>query len=376
MYPLEYYKEWGPWSPDAGRYRSGYKQAKPYNLMCPMENFYSYSSENSTDTGGRLVDVRATFEPYAEYAGDSQLFVKTSNQAYKRLVDQLGDASSLGATLTAERRETWGMVVNIVGRALSAARNVRKLRLAEAARDLGLPYRERVVKKRRSVRQPNGRRRIITTRQTRIVFPNGREAAKNVASGWLLFSYGIAPLMGDIKASMDTLNSDFPFHRIRGAARMKTSRVVDSSEWYKLDRHLYELEVSVSQGVDVRVKNPNTFLAGRLGLVNPAQWALEAIPLSFVVDWFSNLSDVVSSMTDFVGLETSRPCVNTVETRHQNKHINVYGSWYGHADWHQVWKRRELSLVPPRLVFAYERFQWQRGLNAISLLIGALPRRK
>lgn len=376
MLPLTRYSVTDIWTPEVGVRRSGERQARPYNLICEMEHFRAWINSGFNTVTGERGDCRPTFEPYAQYAGDSNCYAKATNLAYKRLVDQLGDSASLGATLTAERRETFSMLTTLLIKGVTAARQIRKFRFAEAARTLGIPYRERTVKKRYRVRQPNGRKRTITVKRQEFSLPNGRTVAKTAASGWLLFSYGIKPLMSDCHAAAESLVSPFPWMRIRGRGRAQTSKThrydqgTSYSSW-----HTFGLEYKVTQGVDIRISNPNTYLANRLGLVNPAQWALEAIPLSFVVDWASNLSDVVMSMTDFVGLELSRACVNTVEIRHQVQEGPFYPGRQG-SDWTQKWNRRSRELRLPTLVFAYERFQWQRAANAISLLVGFLPTRK
>lgn len=117
----------------------------------------------------------------------------------------------------------------------------------------------------------------------------------------------------------------------------------------------------------VTVNNPNAHLANQLGLLNPIQWINEAIPLSFVVDWFSNLSQVISQLTDFVGLDVIKP----ITTRRFTGTEGVSHSG-GSSEKKFFVHKRKLEIPTAKLQFAYERFSWQRGLNAISLLIGAI----
>lgn len=184
-----------------------------------------------------------------------------------------------------------------------------------------------------------------------------------------MYSYGVKPLASDIYNGMDVLQREFPWKRIFGYAT-ETGVVVNKP--YPSQNDSYKTTLSVRQSVDVRVKNPNLWLMNRLGLVNPLQWAVEGIPLSFIVDWFSNLSEVVNSLTDFVGLETSNPCVNRLAVQ-EASFIRSYSvnDW---INWKRTWRdrRRELTLTPPKFRVAYERFQWQRGANAISLLLQVL----
>lgn len=290
-----------------------------------------------------------------------------SNLAYERMVGQLGDASQLGATVTAEGRKTWHMVVSVVSRCLRAARSVRKLQFGAAARDLGLPYHERDVVIRRRVRLPNGKYRTFKIRRKEFQWHEGKWYAAEIGSGWLMYSYGVKPLMQDIYNGLDFLQRPFPYTRVQGGAKGyftvpdRHNRPGIQTNWIS--------EYSVKQSVDVRVANSNLWLCNRLGLVNPLQWAWEAVPFSFVVDWFSNVGEVINSASDFAGLEISEPCTNI------RWHLieNVSNRWssndYVSYKLHRIERSRSLSLTLPKLRFAYERFQWQRGANAISLLL-------
>jgi hypothetical protein len=104
-------------------------------------------------------------------------------------------------------------------------------------------------------------------------------------------------------------------------------------------------------------------------LINPAQWFLEGVKLSFVVEWFSNLSQIVNHMTDFVGLKIDRPVTTSKSSVTHSEFYPDYG--YGSSRRRTIWKRN-LEVPQARLRFAYERFSWQRGLNAISLLVQGL----
>lgn len=108
-----------------------------------------------------------------------------------------------------------------------------------------------------------------------------------------------------------------------------------------------------------------------MGLINPVQWMNEAIPFSFVVDWFSNLSQIISQMTDFVGLDVLDPCTVCVAVGTEERVPLQTTTWPYKKE--QTQFERTLSIPTAKLVFAYERFEWRRGLNAISLLVGFLP---
>lgn len=76
------------------------------------------------------------------------------------------------------------------------------------------------------------------------------------------------------------------------------------------------------------VSNPNLFLAENLGLVNPFLVAWDLIPWSFVVGMFVNVSALLSSLTDelgltFTSLSTTRT-VNATVTSFQSQYATLW----------------------------------------------------
>lgn len=340
---------------------SGYRQRQPYNVPT------KYSSVEYSGSGFTNAD---SWSWSAVSYGD-----RATNAARAELVNKLGDSSSFGATLTAELRETRNLVVGGITKLLSAARAVKKLHFFEAATLLGLPYREKLVRRVHtryevvSRRNGLGRRRVrhrVVTYQTKIDWGTGRLHAKTLANGWLMWSYGVKPLATDIQNAMHVLTRELPTTRVTGRGRQVTTW--SSNQGSGVDVHCHA-EVRVKCQAYVRIKNPNLWLANQLGLVNPVQWANEAVPFSFVIDWFSNLSQVISQMTDFVGLDVLDPCTVTlaIGREHRIHPSEPYQKQH-------IQMSRSLSIPTAKLVFAYERFYWQRGLNAISLLVGLLPK--
>lgn len=340
---------------------SGYRQRQPYNVPT---RYYSteYSGSGFTDAD--------SWSWLATGYGD-----RAANQARAEFVNKLGDSSSFGATLTAELRETQNLVVGGITKLLKAARAVKKLHFVEAASLLGLPYREKLVRRVHtryevvSKRNGLGRRRVrhrVVTYQAKMDWGTGRLHAKTLASGWLMWSYGVKPLATDVHNAMQVLTRELPTTKVKGRGRHVTEW---SNRYSSVVRVYCRAEVRVKCQAYVRANNPNLWLANQLGLINPVQWVNEAVPFSFVLDWFSNLSQVISQLTDFVGLDVLDPCTVTLaigkermqhpDTPYQKQHVVMI---------------RSLNIPTAKLVFAYERFSWQRALNAISLLVGFLPK--
>lgn len=332
----------------------------------------------STVPGWGQANTQPTFESMA-----GARLVYASNRSYAKLVGELGDASQLGSTLTAEGREALGMLTSITFRAIKAARAVRKLRFDVVARELGLPIHESVKVVRRTViakRLANGKKiyRTFRIRKTYFDYGTGREYLKTVANGWLMYNYGIKPLMGDIYNSIEVLQRPSPYHRISGKATEEWRTHSYTSSRIGSTSTTSNCRCTVKQSVEVSVINPNLWLANRLGLINPAQWIWEAIPFSFVIDWFGNVESVIMSMTDFTGLQTHDPVVNQHGFRSGGGYvINIYDkpSTWSEASGYDRYCRRTTGLVLPRLKFRYERLGWRRAANAISILVGLLKGR-
>lgn len=354
----------------------GFRQARPYDRPLPFvldvhERLFGPVDATSWGYGP---------PPYSSYPEPvDKAYRMARNAAYEKLVSRLGDSSSFGATLTAELRETWGMLTGTTLRILSAAKSIKRLRFANAAAELGIPYFERDRKVRvgwkhtrvlRRGRWRKERRGVYTTR-TYMQFGTYKEIEKSLAGGWLMWSYGVKPLASDLYNAMDHWGREQPYgKRVSGQGQGEAS--YDLGQYGSIGT--FSAKIGVICIARVSVNNAQLWNANKLGLVNPAQWILEAIPFSFIVDWFSNLSSVIMSFTDLVGLkiEDAVTCEKHWITETSVRDPNF--PWPVTATGKKRFRFQRLpGLITPELVFTYERFSWQRGLNAISLLVGFKP---
>lgn len=103
------------------------------------------------------------------------------------------------------------------------------------------------------------------------------------------------------------------------------------------------------------------------GLLNPAQTALELIPFSWLAGWFMNLSDVLGSLTDTVGLKFENGWV-AEKTQCRTIYTCVKKSNkvpYGFRDyWNLEFQRRLFSELPA------PTFEWKLP-NGLSVTRGA-----
>lgn len=288
---------------------------------------------------------------------DSPLRDVVSNKARERLVAQLGDVAQLGASIAAEWRGSVDMISKRAIQIAKFANSLRKGRLGDAAAILNVD-----AKRRRSIEASMRRKGITRLSRRRIV-------VRDFGSAWLEYSYGWGPLVQDIYTASQVIEKPPRNLTIKGRASQETERKLNLGGTWLEDKWVHK----VSMIVDVEPKSHNTHLANQLGLTNPASWLLEGIPFSFVLDWFSNLSQWVSQLTDFVGLTLLQPMTTHNVTYEMRAGYVYWGNKYPAFDdkgFHRM--KREPGIPPVRLVIGLEPVNWKRGLNAISLLTQAL----
>lgn len=329
--------------------RRGFNQAFPYNIDSSVYVDVGRTLKGTTDASS-----------WAVTPSDSRFAVEATNAARSKFVEKLGQSSQFGSTLTTELASSWGTVSGSITNALLAANAVRRGQLLQAGQILG--FSPPIVRKKIARTRRKGRKPIFRLYWQ---MPGGKLVAKSLGNKWLWYSYGVRPLIDDIHNGMDVLTRPTP------SEYLEVSATRSGRDGYigQYSNYVWIYKSSIRIRAKVRVSNPNLWLANQLGLINPVQWFLEGVKLSFVVDWFSNLSQIVNQMTDFAGLEITEPL-----TISKSSVIDDFSTWprYSHEIKERTIYQRALSIPEARLVFSYERFSWQRGLNAISLLVGCL----
>jgi hypothetical protein len=264
--------------------------------------------------------------------------------AYDRLVGQIREMASLGATL-AEAKQSYSMIERRGLQLLRFARAIRRFDIPEAMRSLDLSG------------QPPRRAKE-------------RVKARDEAGLILEFSFGWFPLVGDIFTAVEALNEPLKRVRVTGSASAKGSVLAANwppTMWDAAPRWDYDL-LKVKYGASVFVSNPHVGLLTQLGLVNPATIVWETIPFSFVVDWFVNVEQFLAQGTDFWGL-TLQDAYTTKFAK--GKCLRQWGSGYsGSYSLFDVARvSRVLGIDKPGIGLRQAKaWGWRRGLNAISLL--------
>jgi len=213
---------------------------------------------------------------------------------------------------------------------------------------------------------------------------NKKARSKDAAGLWLEAHFGWQPAVDDVGAAVNTMQkADFGKKHVRIHVRNDFSsswRINDISGpgTGTFERHTEEGKAVVTMAADIRVSNPNAYLANQMGFVNPSSVAWEAVPYSFVVDWFANVGQCLSAMTDFVGLDVTSPRTTTFQSVSYGK-----SGFYRHlpgpsgiatSTHSQSWRGwdvlRQTGIAGPTLELKpFKGFSPVRGATAISLLL-------
>lgn len=119
---------------------------------------------------------------------------------------------------------------------------------------------------------------------------------------WLEYNFGWAPLLEDIKKACQVLAQEIPTKNIRASssAPLFFENKTVSPDAVQVESCLARRKLVLTSSV--RATNPNLLLAKQLGITNPLQVAWDAIPFSFVIDWFLPVNKFVASFDLGLGI--------------------------------------------------------------------------
>lgn len=329
-------------------YRAWEVQKPPYKVALPFTSETTYLT--STASYG------TNYSPsYGQWVIGRGSFSHAGNLAYEKIVEQFG-AQATWANNLAEASGAIDMVAARAGQLTRFANKLRKGDLVGAAKVLEMPGPPK------SLRGKKGR-------------------AKSFADQFLEFHFGWEPAIQDMGAAVEVLDqTDFGVLDLKGR---QTEPYNDyhrfNADQWSFTKNYEEGTLSVLIGVRARVINPNAFLANRMGFVNPASVAWEAVPYSFVVDWFANVGQVIASYSDFVGVSIENSYTTTFQ-----RGTRIYqevSSYPPDPRWDYsksftsvgVFCQRVPYIQGPKLeVKPFKGFSSTRGVTAISLLVQKL----
>lgn len=303
------------------RTQTKYRQARPYNLKLPYRTIKWNSVSSSVgdpwdagDYGGSLnspVDFDTTGDPYYSY------YTSYENAAITKAISKFNSLqeahASMGVSMV-QHREATEMMVKRTKQIYTVFKSLKRFDLKGASEALGLPLWQARKRHRTWVRA--GKRGPYSVSNEDIWSKDWtktkvRDRARAVSNLWLEFSFGWAPLVDDIETSIKAIN-DRPFYltpfKARGSMTLKyksSSNVSDSSWIYnRVGDHVVKFRVSL--GGSLTVTNSNYSLASALGFTNLGLIAYEAVPFSFVANYFFNLENYLQQFSQYDGVTVSQ----------------------------------------------------------------------
>jgi hypothetical protein len=288
----------------------------------------------------------------------AKLFSKAVADAESRMRQSTG---GLGEAL-AEANQTIDMIASTASRIYRAARAVRKGNFKAAASQLACGV------------------------------PKGVSKRKAFADNWLAYRYGWTPLLSTVYG---TMVANFENQKTRPMVQKVTSQqqgmvilkdygvsCASSSTLPGLGTHWNRIKSEDQLSVKVtfwyKITNETVANADRLGLADPLSLAWELVPFSFVVDWFVNVGDCISSLTAWNGREFLAGCVAYREMLNESA-MGYANSWSsggqtftfepGYASTeHKFYRRVALTTRPFVTPVFSNGLNPKRATDAISLL--------
>lgn len=217
-----------------------------------------------------------------------------ASHAYNKAVAELQESVyDKAATLTAlaERRSTWLMVVNRLGHLLKGATLLASGNF-------------------------KGFLRHFNARPKRKDFGRTFIPVQKAAAYWIEYWFGWAPTMGDINTAVQTLGAPLPemFFRAGGTSFSWSPVVVTDGGYPGQLRTEWEGwgPVSVHIRCYVECNNYVLFSLEKAGLLNPMQTVWETTPWSWLIDWATNIGQLLGQATRFAGLSLTNIAISTV----------------------------------------------------------------
>jgi len=179
---------------------------------------------------------------------------------------------------------------------------------------------------------------------------------------WLELNFGWGPLLDDIAQACAVMAQAVPTDtlRVRASEAVSSFTRVNYDDGYQTDARLGVKKLQLTSSVVAL--NPNLLLAKQLGLTNPAHVAWDAVPFSFVVDWFLPIGKYLNSFDASLGI-TLGPTVYSSQCQINATEVAV-STWDPPKSWSRTSDckefRREIG-PPPTLPPFRDRLQIPTG---------------
>lgn len=216
---------------------------------------------------------------------------ETKAKAQGRLAEAVLDMKVNLAQAMGERKQTANLVAATATRIANAARFLRKGRLDDAARSLG-------------VRPKVGMKQAVARDHAK-----GRDTLANF---WLEMQYGWLPLLQDVFGAAELLAThvvEDRYHTVISAkartVMMRPTLYMNDGMWPYTNYPAGE-SMCVHKGrfqINYRLDSAARSALATTGISNPALLAWELLPYSFVIDWFLPVGNYLEQIDAFSGFE-------------------------------------------------------------------------
>lgn len=194
-----------------------------------------------------------------------------------------------------------------------------------------------------------------------------------VTSVLLAIRYAVQPTVGDIYDTANILSRDATgeeaSHRV---ARSSTGQLSVDAGWFA---ERGSVKRTCVLKCTTYVNNPNLHLATQLGLTNPQYWLWDAMPYSFIIDWWLKVGDFLNNFSATLGLGFKNASVTNTfsfygELTKRAGQEEFRGTVFGSR------KERVVGSLPfPTTIEYGTGLGVQRGQNALALVVQKLLRR-
>lgn len=200
------------------------------------------------------------------------------------------------------------------------------------------------------------------------------EMADALASVWLQFRYAISPLNYSIQDIILTLEE---YKRVFAKYRQKTSDYAEPKSISGLDILAHDDFTQTHKVFIKRSFSPEDIVDALLSLlkVNPLATAYELIPLSFVMDWFVNIGDYITAMTNSVSYSQQAATYSwkTEGNVTYGKSNLILPDGFNAPEVNLSYSGYKRIVIDPKAHtgLSYDPFiNWKRQLDALALLWG------
>lgn len=322
-----------PYTVNIGWFTYSFGQSTSATRTSPDQGFKLSYGTTDDPRGIRSYSLVTEYDTNTPYS-DTALFQEAYRKAVGRLFNEVKAERWNMAVFLAETRESWSMITTAATRLYAFQKAIRKGRLKDAYKALGISDRNKYGKA--------GKRR----------YPPANTVRNNYDQYMLETQLGWKPLLSDMyegaKAIATAIHSppqpNVCLVKGRGSAwfsSAKTRTVADARFDPGVEQDIRK--ESVELGCYFGFSSRHMALAASFGLTNPLSVIWESIPLSFVADYVYNIGEFLENLSAFHGLEfrsgyqtrTGRRLYMTVLPGKAQyvKYYNVYGPQFYLSGW-------------------------------------------